>query len=169
MSKLKLAILTMCWIWLAACGQVRHKLELTDGYRTLADTRIVVGQVHDLSGKHQDLKPAERLRNALVEALKAENLLWANDGKPLVLDAEIVEYEPGNAFKRWLLPGYGSTILSVRARLKEEDRTVGMAEARRTVSFGGGYSIGAWKGIFQDVAEDLVEDIQAKLNLASGS
>ncbi|MCX8049868.1 MAG: DUF4410 domain-containing protein [Methylohalobius sp.] len=150
------------FLGLVGCGSVRHEFKLTEGYRPPASATVTVGQVRDLTRKYPDIDPPQRLKDALVEALKEEGLL-GTEGRPLVLDAEIVEYEPGSAFKRWLLPGYGATILTVRAQLKDQDAVVGTAEARRTVSFGGGYSIGAWKGIFQDVAEDLVQDLKGKI------
>jgi len=31
------------------------------------------------------------------------------------------------------------------------------------ISFGGGYTIGAWKSIFGDVAEDIVGELRAKI------
>lgn len=157
------ALIVLLLAALAGCGSVRHNAKLNEGYRPPEEAKITVGTVRNSSGNHQDIRPDQRLKEALVEALREEGILWLTDGIPLILDAEIVEYEPGNAFKRWLLPGYGATVLTVRATLKEKDKVVATAESRRTVSFGGGYSVGAWKSIFRDVAEDLAKDLKAKL------
>jgi hypothetical protein len=40
---------------------------------------------------------------------------------------------------------------------------VGSADAKRTVDAGGGYTIGAWEGIYKDVATDIVDDVSAQL------
>jgi hypothetical protein len=80
----------------------------------------------------------------------------------LILAAQILDYERGDAFKRWLLPGYGSTVLSVRGELTDtaDGRLVGSFEARRTVSIGGAYSAGAWRTIFGKVAADVADDLE---------
>lgn len=69
----------------------------------------------------------------------------------------------GDAFQRWLVPGVGSTVLEVHAELREADRPVGAAGARRTVDAGGGYTIGVWESIFGQIAGDLTEDVAAQL------
>jgi len=153
---------------LSGCGSVNHNLKLKEDYALTQDTRIAVGKVQNATGKSfEDIDPEKMLKDALTEALQEKDLLWTANGKPVRIDAVIVEYEEGNAFKRWLLPGWGSTVLTVRATLREGDRLIGEAHARRTVSIGGGYSIGAWKSIFRDVTEDLVSDIQKKLEASS--
>ncbi len=91
-------------------------------------------------------------------------MLWT-DGQPhkVVLACKIVEYDEGNAFKRWLLPGWGATVLSIQCDMKKGGQLVGSNDARRTVSAGGGYTIGAWRTIFENLAEDVVEDLRSKI------
>ena len=43
--------------------------------------------------------------------------------------------------------------------MDEVNTVVGSVEAKRTVSFGGAYSIGAWKTVFNNLANDVVEDL----------
>jgi len=69
----------------------------------------------------------------------------------------------GDAFQRWLWPGLGKTVLEVHCELQDGDRVVGRADAKRTVDAGGGYTIGAWKSIYNDVAADIVEDVSTQL------
>jgi len=104
------------------------------------------------------------LRRALTEKLTAEKLLW-NDTTPkkLVLDSKILDYDEGNAFKRWLLPGWGATVLTIQSDLRQDGQLVGTVDAKRTVSAGGGYTIGAWKTIFDNIAGDIVEDLREKI------
>ena len=88
----------------------------------------------------------------------------ADAAPKLVLAADIVEYEPGDAFKRWLLPGWGATVLVVRGTLVDaEKRAVGSVEAKRTVEAGGGYTIGAWETVFRDIANDIVTKLREQL------
>jgi hypothetical protein len=110
------------------------------------------------------------LRGALNGKLQAAGMRWnRGDGNKMVIESKIVEYEAGDAFKRWLLPGWGATVLTVQCDLKEENQLVGSVEARRTVSAGGGYTIGAWEDIFEDLAEDIVNDLQAKITTKSSN
>lgn len=116
------------------------------------------------TGEIFDIEAEKMLGNALVNALIKEELLWTGgEGNKLVLTGKIIEYEKGNAFKRWLLPGWGSTILSVQCDLKESERLVGSAEARRSVSIGGAYTIGAWRTIFSSIAKDVVKDLRKQI------
>ena len=79
--------------------------------------------------------------------LTKENLL-GQEGVPgaVTMDISIIEYRKGDAFKRWLWPGYGSTVLVVEATLLDAEGNVdATAQANRSVDAGGGYTIGAWK------------------------
>jgi len=70
----------------------------------------------------------------------------------------------GNAFKRWLLPGYGSTILEVDCELKAPDGTTAATiHHQRSVFAGGVFTIGAWKTIFGSVASDIADELEARL------
>jgi hypothetical protein len=78
------------------------------------------------------------------------------------MNVNIIEYRKGDAFKRWLWPGYGSTVLVVEATLLDADGNVdATAQANRSVDAGGGYTVGAWKKIFEDVSADLVSDLKS--------
>ena len=68
-----------------------------------------------------------------------KNLEWTGGEVPkMILTADIVQYEKGDAFKRWLVPGWGATVLVVRGALYESDnRKVGSVDAKRTVDAGG--------------------------------
>jgi hypothetical protein len=49
------------------------------------------------------------------------------------MNVKITEYEAGSAFKRWLLPGYGVTKISVQVTLLDGETEVGSIVGRRTV------------------------------------
>lgn len=158
-----LSILTI--MALTGCGAVQHKVTFQDNYSPQARTKIEVGQVTNETKETFDVNVEQMLTDAFAEELRKETMLWdgGSDTK-LVLSSKIVEYAKGDAFKRWLLPGWGSTVLTIQCDLKDGNKVVGSAEARRTVSIGGGYTIGAWKTIFASVAKDVVEDLRSQIS-----
>lgn len=151
---------------LSACGTVEHKLNLLNNFTPEVATGVEVGKVTNETGKTFDseVNVEEMLRRALTDKLMAEKLLWgAATPKKLVLDSKILDYDEGNAFKRWLLPGWGATVLTIQSDLRQDGQLVGTVDAKRTVSAGGGYTIGAWKTVFDQLAGDVVEDLRSKI------
>lgn len=154
---------------LSGCGAVSHETRLVDNYAPKPDSRIEVGPVTNATGQEPKVDDAavnieQLLSDALVKKLRQEDLLWSADSSPkLVLLSKIVEYEPGDAFKRWLLPGWGSTVVSIECELRDANQLVGTVQARRTVSFGGAYTIGAWRTVFASIADDVVAELRGKL------
>ena len=160
-----LAAILLVLLLVAGCGTVEHRVALEQQYVVQPGTKVEVGAVKNQTGKTFEIDVQKMLADALGNALKERNLQWTGEAAPkLVLAADIVEYEAGDAFKRWLLPGWGATVLVVRGTLVDADnRTVGSVEARRTVEAGGGYTIGAWETIFRDVANDIVTRLREQL------
>lgn len=157
-------MLLAVFLLIGSCGTVQHSLKVDDSFTPQAGTLVEVGPVTNQTGHTFEVNVDQLLANALTEELRSQKLLWTGgDSRRLVLVSTIVEYEEGNAFKRWMLPGWGATALTVRGDLKDGDRIVGSVDARRTVSAGGGYTIGAWKSIFGDLAKDIVADLRAKM------
>jgi hypothetical protein len=154
------------------CGAVSHSAQFEPGFVPNGDTRIEVGPVTNETGKTFDADLPQMFTDALTEQLQKQNLLWTQglQGDHLIIATKIVEYDEGNAFKRWTLPGWGSTVITLHCELKESGsgKLVGSVEAHRTVSFGGAYTIGAWKTIFGSVAEDVVKELRAQIPTVSG-
>ena len=151
---------------LSACGTVEHKVNLLNNFIPDQATGVEVGKVTNETGKTFDpeVNVEDMLRRALTEKLTAEKLLWSNaTTKKLVLDSKILDYDQGDAFKRWLLPGWGATVLTIQSDLRQDGQVVGTVDAKRTVSVGGAYTIGAWKTVFDNLAGDVVEDLRSKI------
>ena len=126
-------------VTMSGCGSVQHKIDLKQGYVPQTGTTVQVGTVTNQTGQKFEVDVEKMLNDALVDKLSEEHLLSTGGRGPrLLINSKIVEYEPGNAFKRWLLPGWGSTIVTVQCDLKDGDNLVGSVDARRTVSMGGG-------------------------------
>ena len=156
-------------VWVTGCGSVRHSAKFESTFVPRVDTRIEVGPVTNETDRTFAVDIPQMFTEALSEALNKERLLWtggSGSGRFIIV-SKVVEYDEGNAFKRWLLPGWGSTVLSLHCELREgaNGKMVGFVDARRTVSIGGGYTIGAWKTIFASVATDVVKELRSKVEV----
>ncbi|MDR2368860.1 MAG: DUF4410 domain-containing protein [Deltaproteobacteria bacterium] len=128
-----------------------------------AGSLFSVGEVSDKSGfkfpegEEEKIVLTEAMTGALKKALEAKGA--QGEGQWLI-NVDITEYAPGNAFARWLMPGAGATVLGVVAHIVNQE---GVAAARipirRSIGFGGGYTIGAWEYVFDEVAEAIVETL----------
>jgi hypothetical protein len=163
-------VIVLLGLVLAGCGAVSHEAALLSSYVPERGIRIEVGKVTNATGQtptvdDEIVNVEQLLAEKLTEKLRGEDFLWAGGPvRRLVLNSKIIEYEPGDAFKRWLLPGWGSTVVTVEGELRDEANTVvGTVRARRTVSFGGVYTIGAWRTIFSSVADDMVSELRSKI------
>jgi hypothetical protein len=163
--RLALGFVCLLALLVSACGTAQHAAKLETGYSPPSDVKIQLGEIKNSTGRVYDVDVETMLTDALTETLqKQEMLATGSEGDMLLLNAEIVAYEKGSAFGRWLMPGVGSTILEVHCELRDGNNVAGVADAKRTVDAGGGYTIGAWKSIYKDVAADIVGDISAQLN-----
>lgn len=121
-----------------------------------------VGEISDTSGYtfEPDDKDAFDLKDAMRSSLVAElqkNNVYSEVGKYFI-DIAILNYAPGNAGLRWLLPGAGSTKLSVIATIFDENKKAqAKIPVERFIAAGGALTIGAWKYVFQEVAEEIVK------------
>ena len=148
------------------CGAVKHSVDLQEDYAIKADAKIEVGEVTNGTGLTFDIDIEKPLADALEESLREDKLLSTIPKEPrLIITSRIAEYEPGNAFKRWLMPGWGSTVLRIECDLMDANKLIGSVKARRTVAIGGGFTIGDWKDIFRDVSKDVVKDLRKKNRL----
>ncbi|MGY8961911.1 MAG: DUF4410 domain-containing protein, partial [Alphaproteobacteria bacterium] len=132
---------------MASCGTSNLTSNLEPGFTPRAKPLVAIGEITNVSPPFPDdekvaLDPLQELKAQLEAKLKESNMLASADGrgKGYVLVPEIKEYRPGSAFKRWLWPGYGSTILSVDSALRDGDKKVGEISTRRTIDAGGAYT-----------------------------
>ncbi len=158
-----------CWFFcvmvLTGCGAAQFGSQLPDSFVMKPEQTIEFPPIENVTGKTFET-PADRIFNEYMANLLKERKLLNTSPKPaaFILKTKLIEYEPGNAFSRWLLPGLGTTVCTVHAELldKKTGALVGSMESRQTVSVGGAYSIGADKYICERVADDLMEEIDKK-------
>lgn len=128
--------------------------------------KIVLGTVTAANGvTFEKIDAVGMLREAMLSSLSEAGIRSLDGERDFSLNLQITDYRPGNAFKRWLLPGWGSTVLAVRGELKDirEDKLAATITHKRSVPIGGVFSIGAWKRIFAMVANDIAEDLKRKV------
>ncbi|MFC1826531.1 YajG family lipoprotein [Thermodesulfobacteriota bacterium] len=139
--------------------------------RTLAldqNYKYKIEQIDIHGTKEYEVDVKEIFRAALEKALRDKDLLW--DGSPekkyYGIFMRMLDYEMGNAFKRWLLPTYGATILSVHTDVinLEKNEVITYMEHKQTLAGGGFYSVGAWEYVFDNVAKDIAIDIERKFS-----
>lgn len=105
---------------------------------------------------------AEAMDRSLQTSLTKNSLFAAESGYKI--KTTILEYAPGNAFARWILPGAGATRLKVNGLvLDADDREVARIPVERTIAAGGGYTINAWQYVFDEVADEMVKVLKEQL------
>lgn len=163
-----LVLMAVVGVAMAGCGTTNKNVKFNEGYKCAKDTMIKVPLAKNATGKtFEEIDVETALTEEMTKALGDEGIRADNTytGNHLSLPCQITEYEPGNAFKRWLMPGYGSTVLGVKCELLEtgHENAIGVAEARHTVDAGGGYTIGAWKYVFSNLSKDIAKEIKEKM------
>ena len=160
-------------ILLASCGATNHFATYTPQFVPKPASRFSVGAVVDSSdplkrsGIPADFNPSAELKSQLEKKLAASGLAAdAGASDVIVLLPTISDYDPGNAAVRWLAPGAGATVLTVKCNIQQGGVDMGKINIRRTIEFGGLYTIGQWSAIFGPVASDIVDALQDKIRQA---
>lgn len=166
--KIIYSLLVTCALFLvSSCGTVAHKTSVDDALHDEVDissVRFSVGTVENKTAKEFDVDIIAMMGDELTRELKEKQLFWEDESEyQVTLDIDIIEYQKGDAFKRWIMPGLGSTILKVQCHVMNKDKRVGSIDAHRSVDAGGAYSAGAWKTVFKSVAEDIVEELEKEI------
>ena len=150
---------------LSGCGATQFDSKLPDSFMIQAGQTIELLPIENATGKTLEM-PADQIFNEYMGNLLRERKLLNLTPAPasIVMKAKLLEYEPGSAFGRWLLPGVGTTICTVSAEIldKKTGALVGRLDSRQTVSFGGAYSVGAENYICKRVADDLIGELDKR-------
>jgi hypothetical protein len=127
---------------------------------------VAVSDIKDSSnyapGKNDPaISPADMMRSAMKNELTKKGCFADKADNTYTIKIEILEYAPGNAFARWLMPGAGASKLKVITTVIDcKNVEIASIPIDRSVAAGGGYTIGAWEYVFTDVAERLVQDLE---------
>lgn len=158
MKKLYLGIILLALIVNVGCSTKVQIERLSPEVAIKHDALFAVGDIKDDSGyatseKDEQFNLKEAMSSALSQVLTKEGL----NGNGYEIKTTILQYSPGNAFARWLIPGAGATKLQVECEVySDEGILLAKIPVERMIAAGGGYTIGAWKYVFTDVAEAVV-------------
>jgi hypothetical protein len=164
-------------ILVGGCSTKGSYIPTSNAKEVAADSIFSIGEITDSSGfefpadqkevivlkdaMREALKKALAAKGALGEAAAEEEAEEAKEVEAAVnysLNVNIVSYAPGNAFARWLLPGAGATKLGVLASVLAQDGVlVAKMPVERSIGFGGAYTVGAWKHVFDEVATEIAD------------
>lgn len=126
--------------------------------------RFVVAETEDRSGfvfeDKSEAFPLDRaFAQALKEALSRQGLNGQKDA--YTLKSEVVHYKPGNAFARWLMPGAGATELDTVTHVYDANGSeVATIPVSTMIAAGGGYTVGAYKTVFNDNAGQVADKLR---------
>jgi len=165
-NRFKYLFLVICISLLLVSCAIRQKVGPAKELTLDPDYKYKIEKVEVVEKEEYKVDAAKMMWTALEESLREKDLLWTESSKQnyYAISVQILDYDMGSAFKRWLIPGYGSTVLGVHTDVIDVDtgQKVSELEHRKTVAGGGLYSVGAWKTIFNTVATDIATDIERK-------
>lgn len=129
--------------------------------------KFKLGETTDASGfsftdQSEQFSLKDAMSGALTAALAQSDL--SSDSAGYVINTRINGYAPGNAFTRWVIPGAGATKLSTESIITTTDNVeVARIPVERSIAAGGGYTINAWKYVFEEVAKETAKVIKTQL------
>lgn len=164
---MKLTLAALCLLLVTGCTTVSQFTPIDGKAPITSDARFMIGEVTDEAVYVFEDNDAFDIVAEYKRALTTEivkNGLTGIKGD-YVINTRILKYEPGNAGLRWLAPGLaGATVLTVNCKIVHPvDGEVASIDVSRNISAGGGYTIGAYKYVFEDVAKEIVKLIKSKM------
>ena len=141
-----------------AAGVYAHKPAVASPYK------VRVTDVSNDTHKVYDVDVIGLLWNGLEDSLKKRGMLWTPEleGEPYVMEGHIVKFKKGSVAER-CMPYVGDTVLAVRVELSRGGRPIATIESKHTIGFGRGtFTRNAWKKIFEQVSEDVVNQAVKK-------
>lgn len=172
MKALVLSIFVIASLVMAGCSTKSNLHRAPEATHLAADSKFKIGETVDASGfvfsdPREKFSLSEAMAGSLNSALSMEGLSASN--AKYIVKTKVIEYAPGNAFTRWMLPGAGATKLSTECTVYTTDNIeIARIPVQRSIAAGGGYTIDAWKYVFDDVARETVRVIKTQLMVSKG-
>jgi hypothetical protein len=120
--------------------------------------KVKVTEVSNDTHKVYDVDVIGLLWDGIESSLKKRGMLWTPEieGEPYIMEGHIVDFKKGSMAERFL-PHVGDAVLSVRIELSQGGRHLATIESKHKIGFGGGtFTRNAWRKIFDEVSEDVV-------------
>jgi hypothetical protein len=110
--------------------------------------------------KERDL--AAEATRLIAQGLRSTPEIALRDDAPWVLSCEVAQFIEGSAFKRWLMPGWGSTVGQVAIMISNaiDQSVVVIIRGNSTVSAGGLYTVGAEDYILKSAIDDAISRLR---------
>jgi hypothetical protein len=149
----------------AETSLAREIVWLDEGVDLTGQTAFFVAPVANRTGKTFEVDPTGLVSGALLDELKraALGLLDRRQSSTdfVVVESSVVDYEPGSASQRWLLPGAGATVCVVRTVLSDgrSGKLLGEIISGDTVGAGGLFSAGADASLPVEVGKEIAQAI----------
>lgn len=160
--KVKILFLSFALLIGTACTKT-SSFELKNPDVMLApNSGFMISEVKDRSGyQPNEDEPEIDLEKSLKEALQEAVAKQGLEGNDYSIVTQIINYKPGNAFARWLMPGMGATELETVSQIVDKNgNVIANVPVQRTISMGGGFTVGAWKSVISEVAEEIILEIK---------
>lgn len=111
--------------------------------------------------KERDL--AAEATRLITERLNKSTHFELRDDAPFVVTCEVTQYVEGSAVKRWIMPGWGSTVgqIALMVSSAKDQSVIAIIQGNVTVSGGGLYTIGAENYILASAADDVIAKLRA--------
>jgi len=154
---------------LTGCAPEQPQLVTEPGVSLSGYKSLAVAPAANETGQKFDFDFVGVLTKDLKSALmsKGYDLSDSNVSPPeaLIVECSFVNYAPGNAFQRWLLPGWGTTQATVKTTLvdKKTGKAVGDMVTTKQVAGGLFGGVGAYCSILESVASDVATAIDNKI------
>lgn len=165
----RISVLLVCFVVLLLAGcSTKSQVYMPDQTIHIAkNSKFAVGETLDISGfVFEDQSEKFSLSDAMAGSINAALAIDGLSGSSTqyTIKTKITGYAPGNAFARWLIPGAGATELKIESVIVGSDgQEVARIPVERSIAAGGGYTIKAYKYVFDDVAKELVRVIKERL------
>jgi hypothetical protein len=168
MIKLRIGAVAICLLLVScATGTAMTVMENREALQSYQFIEVI--PVSNDTGKSFDFNVTDIITQHLKANLESKGYRLTEASpertKVLTVESSLTEYQRGSALSRWVAPGAGATVCTVRSSLvdKQSGRSIGEIIVPKVVSAGGLYSIGADKGILEAVAIDLADEIDRVL------
>jgi hypothetical protein len=166
--KILTIIVCLIFVFISGCVSSKPMVSMRGNVSLAGYKSFEVEPVLNETGKKFDFdvsgKLTEEIKSKMIEKGFVVSERTSSSAQVLIIKSSLISYEPGNAFKRWILPGFGKTQATVKTSLidKKTGKVLGELVSAETVSAGGLYSAGADKRILDAIAEGIVDEIEKK-------
>ncbi len=136
------------------------------GYKTLA---VAPASKDNDTGQSADFDFAKLFTEDLKSELQSKGYdvsdANAAPASALIVQCSFVNYAPGNAFQRWLLPGWGTTQTTVKTTLVDKKTGKALGDMVTIKAITGGFfgGVGGDRSILESVASDVSTAIDNKI------